>query len=244
MLYIYGTIFNNAGTVLNSLASIKNINYEKIFIVDNYSNDGTYEILEKNKEKYRLEIKRMKCKRGLGRQKAMEMAMVIARDDDYLMTMDFDTIYGDDFTEYVNEIIKEPRYNSIFSGFLCLKEINKNVPWRNLNSAEDWERMGHFASLGFDLYLSDFDIKNQFVSGLREKRYAKGLKFYYRSFYTVIDFQRGYCFKSFKDFISLFKHKKYSSILYFLYIISKFYEKYCYDDKLNNMDLALKNAKK
>ncbi|SMD30799.1 hypothetical protein [Picrophilus oshimae] len=109
----------------------------------------------------------MKCKIGLGRQKAMEM--VIARDDDYLMTMDFDTIYGDDFTEYVNEIIKKPRYNEIFSSFLSIKIYNKDIPWRNLNGAEDLERIAHFALLGFNLNLKNFDNKNQKIVGLREK---------------------------------------------------------------------------
>ena len=111
-------MFNNKDTVINSLNSIQFINYERIFIVDNYSNDGTYEILENNREKYRLEIKRIKCTRGLGRQKAMEMAMSFAKEDDYLMTIDFDTIYEKNFDEYVNEIIKKPR-KTLFSIVFC-----------------------------------------------------------------------------------------------------------------------------
>ena len=45
MLYIYGTIFNNHDIVLKSLESIKKLPYQKIFVTDNYSTDGTYELL-------------------------------------------------------------------------------------------------------------------------------------------------------------------------------------------------------
>ena len=67
MLFIYGTIYNNANMIQKCLESIKNVNYSQIFIVDNYSTDGTYQFLENNKDTYRLTLTRLKCNRGIGR---------------------------------------------------------------------------------------------------------------------------------------------------------------------------------
>ena len=107
MLYLYGTVYNNANRIQTCLESIKDLDYDRLFVVDNYSTDGTYEFLEKNKDGYRLQLARLKCNRGIGRQKSMEMAMKMANFDDYLMTMDFDTIYDISFVNFVNEIIKK-----------------------------------------------------------------------------------------------------------------------------------------
>lgn len=66
-LYIYGTIYNNINRVLLSLESLQQIKYKKIFIVDNFSNDGTYEALKDNRSNYNLEVIQIKCNRGRGR---------------------------------------------------------------------------------------------------------------------------------------------------------------------------------
>ena len=88
-----------------SLESLKRIKYKQIFIVDNFSNDGTYEALKDNMANYNLELIQIKCNRGRGRQLAMEMAMKIATDSDYLMTVDFDTIYEDNLTTLLTALL-------------------------------------------------------------------------------------------------------------------------------------------
>lgn len=235
MLYIYGTIFNNASTIIASLESISNINYQKIFITDNFSTDGTYEILDRYKKEYRLEIIRIKCNRGMGRQTSMERAMRECTESDYLMTMDFDSFYGNDFVEYINEVIKEPKKNTVFNNFLSLKGANA-IPWRNLNNGEDWERMAHFINDHFKVYLKELTIQNQHVEGSRDLRYANGLKYYYRVFFNTVELQRGWCFKSYNEF---YNHvKKYRLIVFIAYLFSKLYKNYCYDPELNNREFV------
>lgn len=237
MLYIYGTIYNNAETVLDSLNSIHYLSYKKLFIVDNYSNDGTYEILQQNREKYRLEITRIKCNRGQGRQLAMEKAMLECGTSDYLMTMDFDSIYGDDFIRLVSGIITSIHENCVYNNFLCLKNANA-IPWRYLNNGEDWERMAHFASNGYNIYLKEVQIMNQYVEGSRDRRYASGMKYYYRIFFNTVELQRAWCFKSFKEF---YNHvRKHKGVVLCAYIVSKFYKNYCYDTVINNRELVRK----
>ncbi|MEM3846191.1 MAG: glycosyltransferase [Candidatus Parvarchaeota archaeon] len=94
MLYIYGTVYNNANRVKQSMGSMMKINVEKsIYIIDNYSTDGTYEILKELSKKYpNIYIKREKCSRGKGRQLAIEIGKNKADDNDLFMTFDLDTI--------------------------------------------------------------------------------------------------------------------------------------------------------
>jgi len=57
MLYIYGTVYNSRKRVLQSLNSIIGIKIEKsVYIVDNYSSDGTFELLRKNQDKYNMVV--------------------------------------------------------------------------------------------------------------------------------------------------------------------------------------------
>lgn len=206
MLYIYGTIFNNATTVLKSLQSISYLPYKKIFIPDNYSTDGTYEILCKYKEKYRLEIILVKCNRGMGRQISMEIAMKNAKNSDYLMTVDFDTIYDADLAILVNNIIIREYKNCVFNNYLCLKEYNSRIPWKDLNNGEDLERYADFACSGFYLLIKKIQYPNEPFKKSRDRRYAHGLKYYIRAFKYKIDLQRSWCFKSFSEFYSQFQN--------------------------------------
>ena len=238
MLYIYGTIYNNANRIQKCLESIKNLDYEKLFVIDNYSTDGTYEFLEKNKDKYKLILTRLKCNRGIGRQKSMEMAMKMANFDDYLMTMDFDTIYDISFVNFVNEIIKKQYKNCVFNNYLCLRDINQ-IEWKPVNNGEDWERNANFVYHGYALFDKKIVGINEVVIGSRDKRYAKGLKLYYRIFKNAIELQRTWCFKSFKENYefankqSKLKNNR-KMILFLSYIIAKMQKNYCYDKILNN----------
>ena len=89
-LFIYGTVFNNAGRVKECIESLKPLNYKKIFAVDSCSTDGTYEIINKIPN---VSVERKRCSHGLGRQIAMSNALKEAKDEDFLMYVDFDTIY-------------------------------------------------------------------------------------------------------------------------------------------------------
>ena len=238
MLFIYGTVYNNANRIQECLESIKNINYSQIFIIDNNSTDGTYEFLEDNKNKYKLTFRRLKCNRGVGRQRSMEMAMEVSRPDDYLMTLDFDTVYDVSFVDFVNEIIKKQYKNCVFNSYLCLRDAN-SIGWKPVNNGEDWERNANFIYHGYTLFDKKIVGINEEVIGSRDKRYAKGLKLYYRIFKNAIELQRTWCFKSFKENYefankqSKLKNKR-KMILFASYIIAKMQKSYCYNEFLNN----------
>ncbi|OWP53125.1 N-glycosyltransferase [Candidatus Micrarchaeum sp.] len=101
-LFIYGTVFNNASRVQACIDSLMPLKYAKIFVVDNYSTDGTYETL-KNIEN--LVVIRKKCSHGLGRKIALEKALNKAGDEDFLMYVDFDTVYNKEYIDLVKKIL-------------------------------------------------------------------------------------------------------------------------------------------
>ena len=246
MLYLYGTVYNNANRIQACLESINNINYSRLFIIDNYSTDGTYEFLEDNKEKYKLTLKRLKCNRGVGRQTAMEMAMNVSNADDYLMTLDFDIVYDVSFVEFVNEIIKKRYKNCVFNNDLCMKDVN-SISWKPVNNGEDWERDADFIAHGYLFFNTGIVGKNEELVGYREKRYAKGMKLYYRVFRNAVELQKMWCFKSFKEYYEfarkhnkIFKSRK-LLLLFLPYSVARLQKRYCYDKVLNNNEYVKKN---
>lgn len=72
MLRIYGTVYNNADLAEKCLESISGLRQYRIYAVDNFSTDGTYNILKRHKE---VRIKRLKCSRGKGRDVALSMLL-------------------------------------------------------------------------------------------------------------------------------------------------------------------------
>lgn len=239
MLFIYGTCYNNVTRIKACLESIKYINYSQIFIIDSNSTDGMYEFLEENKDKYKLTLKRLKCSRGVGRQKAMEMAMEVANSDDYLMTMDFDTIYDISLTNLINEIIKKQYKNCVFNNYLCLTDLNK-IAWKPLNSGEDWERIANFIANGYKVFNMETKNLNESVIGNRDRRYAKGIKLYYRTFKNLTEFQKGWCFKSYNKYYQHINNGK-RILMKLPYFVAKLQKNYCYDSILNNNEYVKKN---
>jgi len=69
---VYGTVYNNASTVEESIKSVWKPEYE-IVVVDNYSTDGTWEKLLGLRKEYNLRAYRYRCSRGLGRNIALHM---------------------------------------------------------------------------------------------------------------------------------------------------------------------------
>ncbi len=234
MLYIYGTCFNNADIISKSLSSIRNLNYEKMFIVDNYSTDKTYEILQQLSAEYRINIMEIKCSRGLGRHKAMKNALNVSKKGDLLMFIDFDMIYSDKFIDFVNDKIDNFDENTIYDNQLSEYDANIKVPWRNINYGEDWERMAHFKNLGYKIVLNNFNNVNQSLNGPREARYVKGIKLYLRGFNNAVDSQRGFCFKEFRDYLNQQKTNKYTLFYFLAYNIAKIKGCYCYDKIIDN----------
>ena len=82
-IYIYGTVYNNRfriDKVLDSLAKLEPYN---LFVVDNYSNDGTWEYLKALKSrKINLFLYRKHCTRGKGRDIALKYLYKVGKPND------------------------------------------------------------------------------------------------------------------------------------------------------------------
>ena len=242
MLYIYGTVFNNQGTLINSIESLSKINIEKQFlIVDNFSTDGTYELLEKIKGKYNIAIKRMKCSRGLGRQKAMEMVYDKATNKDLFMRFDLDTTYTSRFVTLIEYGVKILNHNEIFLNHLCFKQVNFAVKWKDLNNGEDWERMANFLYSGYrvvNVRDNYYELANNYIGDTREKRYANSITYYKKIIKNQIDLFRGWnisSYKNLKQFMEAAEVKKSHFIpqILFLIYIKVFNHVYKYSDEIN-----------
>ena len=148
------TCFNEAENVeesIRSLLSQIDSNYE-VIVVDNFSTDGTYDILRDFQRGHGVKVIQRRCSRGVGRQVAFEYAS-----GDYVIAnMDLDDL----FLPVLDEIIA--RYHDKAEGKM-LAVFNSRPPpnmtsdwvqnitiaprqlvaalggWRDLNVFEDWD---------------------------------------------------------------------------------------------------------
>lgn len=209
-VHIYGTVYNNAKIASMSVRSLLEMDFnKKIYVVDNFSTDGSYEELNKLSNTI---VVRQRTSRGLGRQVAMDIACKNAHENDLLMSFDLDTTYTPEFEKIVKCAIKSIERDQVYPSFLCLKETSCKVPWKDLNNGEDWERQAHFASLGVKaISFPNYRLTiNQAVEFHREFRYSSGLHFYYRLAKNTVDLIRGWgidSFKKLKEYLLFVKPK-------------------------------------
>jgi len=146
------TCWNEVRTVkdsLNSLLQSLDDDYE-VIVVDNFSRDGTHEVLKEFERSKRVSVIQKRCSRGLGRQVAFENSM-----GEYIIAnLDLDDI----FLPVVRQAAA--RYHEIAEGNLMalfnfptgLSEdwvqnmtvgprdlISSLGGWRDLNVFEDWD---------------------------------------------------------------------------------------------------------
>ena len=169
----------------------------------------------------------------------MEMAMEASGAEDYFMTLDFDTVYDASFVDFVNEIIKKQYKNCVFNSFLCLRDAN-SIGWKPVNNGEDWERNADFIVYGYTVFDKKGIGINEKVSGNRDKRYAKGIRYYYRVFNNAIELQRAWCFKSYGEYYQHVNNNK-RILMIIPYFIAKLQKNYCHDEILNNNAYVEKN---
>jgi glycosyltransferase involved in cell wall biosynthesis len=148
------TCFNEVATAresLNSLLGQLGENFE-VVVVDNFSADGTYQVLREFERSHGVKVIQRRCSRGLGRQLAFENAS-----GEYIIAnLDLDDI----FLPVLNEVVT--RYHEKVGGKL-LTVYNSTPPpemgerwvqnitigpreliaslggWRDLNVFEDWD---------------------------------------------------------------------------------------------------------
>lgn len=183
---IYGTVYNNSAYIKNSIDSIIGQfndfkeNFE-IVIVDNYSTDGTYEILKEYQKKYpNITVIQKKCTRGKGRAIAFNNTK-----GKYVFTVDFDTVYSDSLSKIIYYAIKNYEENSFFSqsGFCSRATMEKIGNWMDSNEGEGIELIARAISKGIKVYFVPALYSKNAIVLKRETRYAKGfLKYAIRGF--------------------------------------------------------------
>jgi len=174
---IYGTVYNNASYVEESIKSIYRPEYH-VVIVDNYSTDGTWERLLELRKEYNLQLYRYRCSRGLGRNIALHKCP----ENSLTAYFDLDTIYYD---AYHRVIHAAETYGS--ASALGVVVVNREYAirrggWRDLNVGEDTDfsvRMNPAVHIPVIIGENALPSTPLFR---REKRYAGGLKAYYKRF--------------------------------------------------------------
>jgi glycosyltransferase involved in cell wall biosynthesis len=185
-LGIYGTVYNSADTVRTTIEDLKKkLKYDFVISVcDNFSKDGTFEIL---KEYDFIDAFQRRSSRGLGRQYALENLIKNHPDVDYIFYIDFDVIFPDYLNELIKGIIKIYKENEIigfgaFASINTYKKILTKIRWRDMIIIEDFMYIMDIIHKGFDLYFLGLPTTfNQERPG-RERKYAKGLKYIDRLF--------------------------------------------------------------
>jgi len=142
------TCFNEVKTARDSVNSILgqlNDNYE-VVIVDNFSKDGTREILREFEQSHRVNVIQKRCSRGLGRQVALENAS-----GEYILAnLDLDDVFLPVLDKVVTlyRMKAEGKLTTIFnlpSGWvqnitIGPRELITSLGgWRDLNIYEDWD---------------------------------------------------------------------------------------------------------
>ncbi len=174
-LSLYGTCYNNSNSIRSSLDSITlqfDLNADvELVVVDNFSTDGTYEILKDYAARLKnFKIIRERCSRGRGRQLAYENT-VGAR----VLNIDFDTTYSPILSSALKFIGEEYRTGTIMPmGYADRRTMEMIGGWLDLNYAEDCELLARAVSKGIEIFEFPAIIgENEVIEeGGREGRYA------------------------------------------------------------------------
>jgi len=148
----------NCGFVLgehidNIYSILGDFDFEYV-IVDNYSKDNSWKIIERKSEELKnFHAIRKRCKRGRGRNIAYQHSTA-----DYIVAVDTDTIYSDLFPLFIRTYFQRSdlRGKSIRAGFAGIyprSSLDAIGGWGNLNS-DDWDLTVRIwkANLGMKVY--------------------------------------------------------------------------------------------
>ena len=197
LISIYGTIYNNVQTVNKTLKTLINSlpDFEdkfEVVIVDNFSVDGTWEILQKWKRRFKnIRLVRVKSSRGTGRNIALKHTQ-----GDYVFHIDFDVYFKKEIKDLVEkfERICSPKTIIIPYVFSSRETLLAIGGWRDLNFGEDWEILARAVANKVkikNVLMVPFNV-NQIVK-IREARYTKNkIGYGIRKIRNILDSYRGY----------------------------------------------------
>jgi glycosyltransferase involved in cell wall biosynthesis len=211
-IYIYGTIFNSVKTIDMCIDSLKPLGSYKLYVVDNFSTDGTYEKLRKYEN---CIVVRRHCSRGEGREIAKNILLRDSKPNSPVMYIDLDIKLTKKAIAYIKKRM-ECLEDNVFYAIGCLgtAETHAKVKWHDLMLGDDTEFVAQAISKSIKVYYFNRDeilkiIKD--ISGLkmntstadREKRYTKSrIGYYLRLFRLLVDAERGNAFKSPREFFN------------------------------------------
>ena len=144
------TVYNNAPRLRASLKSIidnlRGIDFEMV-VVDNWSTDGTWEIL-KNTELENMILIRERCSRGRGRQIAFENSS-----GKYIVPVDLDVVYYPVWRKFIDAYLSwehRDRYAVLawYTGIYPRALLERVGGWRDLQMAEDWDLAWRLIEIG------------------------------------------------------------------------------------------------
>lgn len=265
ILYIYSSVYNNSNTVDRSIKSLEPLMPYKMFVVDNYSNDGTYEKLKKYEQ---IVTVQRRCTLGRGRDLAMNMALKEATPNDPMFLVDLDNVFTDLVITDIKMKMKRLKNDTFYwVGCLGKASTHAKVPWNDLIFGEEMEHGAHAISLGIETHYLDIKTFYTYIEDIggspklsvaeRQFRYAHGfMRKMVRLYRCLIDAERAYAFKSPYDFIknslaktsddnprstSSLKKGIFYLVAYYIaytsaFVIAKLLGVYSYDKKLNNQD--------
>lgn len=257
-IYIYGTLYNNITRIDACIKSIEGFSPYKLFIVDNHSNDGSYEYLLRLKRGYMESIGselhvfrgRWGSTRGKARDTALKRLYGIGRpkDADTVLYVDFDVIYKKPFINLVVRESKRPSGSVVVLCGIGAARLNR-YGWKDLHIAEDFERLARMKKAGVPIrnLSSNFHRygENDEAAG-SERRYLSGPRYYTRTYRNLIDNERGLAFKSFREFYSQSSKRSIKELPVWLsaYLIARLLGVYSYDEGLDNRTYVLGRPEK
>jgi len=203
LLTIYTTVYNSKDTIEKSLESIikalDSFDWEAV-VVDNFSTDGTYELLLEYSKKIALRVYKYRCSRGLGRCIASRLSK-----GEYLIYADLDCVYNSRLLKRVILGYLRSRYRDtkciVIGGWMgiCPKHILESYTFRDLNIAEDID-------LATRLYKNDLIImlpplKHPIKEEIRDVSNSRGVSRYLLHILSKMYITERRYEKSFIDYI-------------------------------------------
>ncbi|BFI73647.1 hypothetical protein YN1_6340 [Nanoarchaeota archaeon] len=210
MLGIYGTVYNSADTVRQTIEDLKSKLKEDFILVvtDNYSTDDTYEIL---KEYDFIDTIRAKSTRGKGRQIALQHLIKNYPEVDFIFYIDFDLEFPDYLQKMIDGIKKRYEFGEFYANIASYdtyKDAIKKVIWPDMNVGEDYYWYFSLIKNKYLVYRLCFPTAFNQIREKREKKYAKGLKYIKRQTNNLFEWYFLQYLKSVVD-ISSFSIVKY-----------------------------------
>ena len=140
----------------------------KIIVVDSYSSDGSFELLEEMYKSGKIDIlARIRCSRGLGRQ----IAYLLSKAEYIIANIDTDVIYNDKIVDVLADYQKR-RANFLYAvyGAMVLPRclVERLGGWRDLDRHEDSDLCARAFAAG--CYMHDMRI-NVVDKHLRKKQH-------------------------------------------------------------------------